>query len=216
MTRRRKLLDLYCKAGGAGKGYYLAGFEVVGVDIEPQPRYPFEFVQADALDYAASYGWRFDVIHASPPCQAHSWASAGVRNSGKKEYPDLLPHTRFILNLTGKPYVIENVIGAPMLSPLVLCGTQFGLRVFRHRQFESNVFLFAPGAKCNHRGLKVGFGENDFVSVAGHGGDGSNRFENWRAAMGIDWMTKTELTQAIPPAYTEFIGRQLLQQLDAD
>jgi len=212
MTKPR-LLDLYCGAGGAGMGYHRAGFDVVGVDIQPQPNYPFTFVQGDALTYAAAHAWQFDAIHASPPCQAHSWAAARWRNSGDYQYPDLVPHTRWLLESFGLPYVIENVLAAPLREPMVLCGTMFGLKVFRHRKFESNEFLFAPGAACKHKGLRVGFGEDDFVTCAGHGGDGSNSFERWKSAMGIDWMTKDELVQSIPPAYTEWIGRQLLAKI---
>lgn len=208
------ILDLYCGAGGASAGYYDAGFDVVGVDRFDQYQYPFDFVKSDALAYVAANGWRFDAIHASPPCQAHTWSAARWRNSGEQAYPDLLPQTRYWLQTIGKPYVIENVIGAPMHNPLVLCGEMFGLRVFRHRQFESNVYLFAPGRACSHAGKSVGFDDDSFVTVAGHGGDGSGKLVNWQAAMGIDWMDKSKITQAIPPAYTEFIGRQLIRHLD--
>lgn len=206
-----RLLDLYCKAGGATRGYQLAGFDVTGVDIEPQPHYIGDrFIQADAIQYVAQYGWMYDAITASPPCQVHTWASKGQRNKGV-EYPDFLPQTRFMLQTLGIPYVIENVVGAPMVNPMVLCGTMFGLRVFRHRQFESNVMLLGPGRKCCHKGKKIGFDENSFMSIAGHGGDGSGKLKNWQSAIGIDWMTKKEITQAIPPAYTYFIGKQLMQ-----
>lgn len=204
--RKPKLLDLFCNAGGSAKGYAMAGFEVTGVDIEPQPDFPFNFIQADAIEYAAQYGYQYDAITASPPCQPHSWSAA----RWDKEYPDFLPQTRFMLMASGKPYIIENVIGAPMLAPIVLCGTQFeGLRVFRHRQFESNIALHTP-PRCSHKGKKIGFGPHDFVTVAGHGGNGSARVENWRDAMGIDWMDKDHLTQAIPPAYTHYLGNQLM------
>lgn len=211
--RKPRLLDLFCGAGGAGMGYHLAGFEVVGVDIKAQPNYPFEFHQADALQYVAKHGHEFDAIHASPPCQAHTWAAARWRNEGRYEYPDLVPVTRMLLECTGKPYIIENTIEAPLIDTIVLCGTMFNLQVFRHRQFESNVFLFAPGAKCSHRGKRVGFGDEDFVTVAGHGGDGTNRLSRWKSAMGIDWMSKEELAESIPPAYTEYLGRQVLWHL---
>lgn len=210
-----KLLDLFCGAGGAGMGYYRAGFDVVGVDLHPQPHYPFEFIQADALDYVAAHGWRYDAIHASPPCQAHTWASKKHRNTGT-EYIDLLPQTRFMLQTLGLPYVIENVIGAPMRNPMVLCGTMFGLRVFRHRQFESNIMLLGPGRKCSHRGAAVGFDDQSFVTIAGHGGDGSGKIANWRDAIGIEWMSKPEITQAIPPAYTEWIGLQLIKYVQIE
>jgi DNA (cytosine-5)-methyltransferase 1 len=200
-----KLLDLYCKAGGAGYGYHQAGFEVVGVDIQPQPNYPFKFIQADAIEFLKTDLSDYDVIHASPPCQAYSWSA----KRWKKEWPDLVEPTRELLKRTGKPYIIENVVGAPLIDPLVLCGTMFGLKVIRHRLFESNIKLYAP-CKCNHKGtVKNG----DYVTVAGHGGDGCAKYSVWCKAMGIDWMTKEELTQAIPPCYTKFIGEQLIDYL---
>lgn len=187
-------------------GYARAGFEVTGVDIEPQPHYPFKFVQSDAIDYVAQYGWKYDAITASPPCQPHSWSAA----RWDKEWPDFLPQTRFMLNASGKPFIIENVVGAPMPNAITLCGTQFeGLRVFRHRLFESNIALIPP-PKCSHKGKKIGFGPDDFVTVAGHGGNGSGVYSNWCDAMGIDWMDKYGLTQSIPPAYTHYLGMQLM------
>jgi DNA (cytosine-5)-methyltransferase 1 len=200
------LLDLFCKAGGASMGYHRAGFDVVGVDLDPQPNYPFPFIQGDALDYVAQYGYRYDAITASPPCQAHSWSAA--RWDSVKHWPDLIPQTRFMLMCTGKPYIIENVEQAPLRDPITLCGTQFGLKVFRHRKFESNITLHAP-PKCSHKGKKIGFTEDSYVTVAGHGGNGSGRFDLWQKAMGIDWTSKNELTQAIPPAYTYWLGLQL-------
>lgn len=207
-----RLLDLCCKAGGCSVGYQRAGFEVVGVDIEHQPSYPFEFIQADAVEYVREHGHEYDIIHASPPCQSYSWAAGKMRNLGV-EYPDILEPIREALIASGKPYVIENVVGAPLINPIVLCGTQFeGLKVFRHRLFESNMPLVAP-PKCSHKGIKIGFGPEDFSSVAGHGGDGSGRLERWREAMAIDWMSKKELTQAIPPQYTHYIGKQAMEYL---
>lgn len=212
----KRCLDLFC---GAGMGYHRAGFEVVGVDIKPQPHYPFEFHQADALEYLAEHGAEFDCIHASPPCQAHSVASIVHKNRGKK-YISLVSATRESLLAVCRPFVIENVPGAPMINPVVLCGTMFGLGVFRHRLFESNNFIFAPD-HLPHNG-KIGDGK--YYSVAG----GAGRWKSWgkvlrnvtkgtvaewREAMGIDWMTGKELTQAIPPAYTEFIGKQIIQQI---
>lgn len=203
---RPRLLDLFCGAGGAAMGYYRVGFDVTGVDIKPQNHYPFEFVQADALEYCAEHGKEFDAIHASPPCQAYSWAAA----RWQKEWPDLVEPTRLELMKTGKPFVIENVVGAPLLAPVVLCGTMFGLRVIRHRLFEMNPFMVVLVSPCAHLGS---VSNDDFVTVAGHGGDGRASLSIWRDAMGIDWMDKQELTQAIPPAYTEFIGRQLLTMM---
>ena len=189
-------------------GYHRAGFEVVGVDINPQKNYPFEFHQADALTYPLD---GFDVIHASPPCQAYSRASSQYKN-----YPDLVSKTREKLTRSNRTYVIENVVGAPLIKQYLLCGSMFKLEVMRHRFFESNVFLLTP--QCNH-----GFWKNRYptldnkrrkkthskiVGVYGstqYSGD----FENRCMAMGIDWMVNEELTQAIPPAYTEWIGKQL-------
>ena len=203
-----KLLDLYCGAGGAGMGYNRAGFEVVGVDIKPQPNYPFEFVQADALEYLREHGHKFDVIHASPPCQAHS--SLTVLTS-TKEHMDLIPATREALQKTGKPYIIENVPGAPLLDPLTLCGTEFGLGVARHRLFESNMMLTGHG-KCNHAGKELYTVLTKSCRVIGDM-RGPSSHEQGKKAMGVDWMTQFELGLAIPPAYTEFLGLQLQSAL---
>ncbi len=212
-----RLLDLFCGAGGAAMGYHRAGFEVVGVDIEPQPHYPFEFIQAswdeplmvlpglwerEGVDY---------VIHASPPCQAYSTMTKKWGRS--EEHPDLVEPVREHLQLIGAPYVIENVVGAPLVDPLMLCGSMFGLgdnfgrQLRRHRVFESNVSLPRDLA-CAHRGRTVG--------VYGNPGGSSKRdgivfaqFADWQVAMGIDWMNVHEISESIPPAYTEWIGRQL-------
>ncbi len=221
-----RLLDLFCGAGGAAMGYHRAGFEVVGVDIKPQPHYPFEFIQADALmlmddllegwpigGFAA--GWLlsdFDAIHASPPCQAFTRASK-LRDAqrGRASSLDLIPPTSDRLIRSGLPYVIENVPGAP-LQGVTLCGSTFGLRVRRHRIFESRVPLVGNGP-CRHReqGRPIGVYHrmNDHVPS---GGTTAKTLEEGQAAMGIDWMTWKELKEAIPPAYTEWIGRQLLSQ----
>lgn len=209
MTNPR-LLDLFCGAGGCSAGYVAAGFDVVGVDIAPQPHYPYRFVQCDALEYVAQHGKEYDAIHASPPCQAYSVASLKSRKQGKV-YPDMVAATRQALQATGRLWVIENVPQAP-ISGITLCGTMFGLQVFRHRVFESNCYLLEP-QHTPHKG-KIGDG---FVCVAGRTGNfyayGKKVYKGstmeWKAAMKIDWMTAKELTQAIPPAYTAFIGRQL-------
>jgi DNA (cytosine-5)-methyltransferase 1 len=229
MTRPR-LLDLFCCAGGAAMGYYRAGFDVVGVDIRPQPRYPFAFHQGDALEFLRKHGHEFDAIHASPPCQAHT-ALKTMPNA--KHHEDLIPETRELLLAAGKPFVIENVPGAPLRAAFLLCGTMFGLRtscgaeLWRHRYFEINwnIGLVMP---CQHReagkviGVYGGHGRDRrrVCTVTGNAGGGSNRdgtqqfsTAERRLAMGIDWMTNAELSQAIPPAYTEFIGRQLLAAL---
>lgn len=204
------LLDLFCGAGGASVGYHRAGFEVVGVDIAPQKNYPFEFVQADARDYllTTNLSW-FDAIHASPPCQGYSRLAA-MHPERKANYPRLIEPIRTLLNTVELPYVIENVEGAPLHSPVVLCGSMFGLGVERghlrrHRLFECSFETDAPPA-CNHVGPAVG--------VYGHGGHSGKHRMLYKAeamvAMGIDWMTRDEMTQAIPPAYSEWIGTQLL------
>lgn len=211
MTRPR-LLDLFCCAGGAAHGYYQAGFDVVGVDINPQPRYPFEFVHADCLTLDPAFVASFDAIHASPPCQAYSPLNA---LSPEKSYPDLIAATRAMLNDSGVPYVIENVMTAPLIKErsIVLCGSMFGLRTYRHRRFESSLELAAP-EHPKHTVLtatkqrKARWAEGWNVSITGDVGTyvGPD-------AMGIDWMSGNELCEAIPPAYTEFIGRQLIQAL---
>lgn len=212
-----RLLDLFCGAGGAAMGYHRAGFEVVGVDIKPMPHYPFEFHQGDALEYLAAHGAEFAAIHASPPCQAHTVLFPKQLHGRNYDHPDLIPQTRELLNKIGKPYVIENVVNAPMNTLIVLCGAMFGLRVYRHRQFETNAMLLQPPhPKHIIPTAGKGYAPKDditFWTVTGHIG-------NWKRAgeaMGIDWMGADGhgLTQAIPPAYTEFIGRQLLAYLEA-
>ncbi len=214
-----RLLDLFCGAGGAAKGYQRAGFYVVGVDNKPQPHYcGDEFYQADALTFNLE---GYDAYHASPPCQLYSLASVVHRNKGVI-YPDLIAATRFRLCLNGKPFVIENVPPAAkfLVEPITLCGTMFGLGVFRHRVFESTFVLETP-EHHKHNG-KIGDGK--YFSVAG----GAGRWKSWgtvyrnvskgtraqwRQAMGIDWMLRSELTQAIPPAYTEYIGGYLMKAI---
>lgn len=191
-------------------GYHRAGFEVVGVDINPQPHYPFEFIQHDALALEMDFMRSFDAIHASPPCQAHSIASKihGVRHAS------LVAKARDMLQSTALPYAIENVVGAPLISPLMLCGTMFGLKVYRHRLFECSWLVLHPmHSPHRDKGLSENnqISKNGFVTVAGHFGN----IQYARQAMGIDWMNQKELAQAIPPAYTEFIGRQLIDYLDA-
>lgn len=218
-----RLLDLFCKAGGASMGYARAGFEVVGVDIEPQPRYPFEFHQADALTFPLD---GFDAIAASPPCQA--WSSMRIMADrsarGPVERLELIAPIRERLIASEVLYVIENVPGAPLIDPIRLCGSSFGLGVQRHRHFESNAFLLAPPCAHEAYGLRypVALGDprakgrknsrSRFIGVYGgthFAGESALR----REAMAIDWMTGPELTQAIPPAFTELIGLQLLNAL---
>jgi DNA (cytosine-5)-methyltransferase 1 len=214
-----RLLDLFCGAGGAGMGYHRAGFEVVGVDLSPQPRYPFEFRRMDALTALAHViyrhdGWEFDAIHASPPCQVNS----ALRSLWPgRVHPNLVAPTRGLLAASGLPWVMENVPGADMGPAVVLCGSQFGLgatcrdgvrrQLRRHRLFEVGGFsVMSP--PCVHRGQPVG--------VYGHGGGGAmtrgykGTRDEYREAMGINWATKAEIAQAIPPAYTEHIGGYLM------
>lgn len=201
-------------------GYHRAGFEVVGVDIKNQPRYPFEFHQADAMTYPLD---GFDVIHASPPCQHASTIAKQNRalRPGKYHHPNLVIETRTRLKSAGVPFVIENVSGAAIYNAIILCGSSFGLDVRRHRLFESNHFIWAK--ECCHSLQKPRFRSLDqrrkgrmscVVGVHGHinyAGESEIR----KAAMDINWMSDEELTQAIPPAYTEFIGKQLMEYLNA-
>lgn len=208
-----KLLDLFCGAGGAAMGYHRAGFtEIVGVDCKNQPNYPFEFIQGDALEFVRRNGIEFDLIHASPPCQAY----VDFNNGRPSKHPRFIEELREILLELGRDYVIENVDLAPLLNPIVLCGTMFDLRVIRHRRFEFPALPLVLVPPCNHWGRTS---EGEFAAVYGRGAKGKRHGRgirdakpdvngpDWGAAMGIDWMTKAEMTQAIPPAYTEFLGR---------
>lgn len=215
-----KALDLFCKAGGTSMGLFRAGFEVTGVDIEPQKRYPFRFVLADAIEYAKQHGHKYDLIVAGPPCQLYSIMAP----LSKGDYPDLIGPVRDVLRAIGKPYFIENVPGAPLVNPIMLCGTMFPeLRVIRHRLFECSPVIWFPPAQCCHWGTTSACGRGkttskdsgyipgnlrnfDFITVAGNDFIAADE----RRAMGIDWMIKKELSQAIPPAYTEWLGRKML------
>lgn len=217
-----RLLDLFCCAGGAAMGYYRAGFtEITGIDIRPQPRYPFRFIQADALEYLAEHGHEYDVIHASPPCQAHSDLAHLHRSKGTdydERHKDLIPQTRALLQAIGKPYIIENVEGAPLTNSFTLCGAMFGLKVYRHRLFETSFFAIVPPHIAHHDNTPAvgrGISSKGFISVTGVGGFGiPNGFGYACSAMGIDWMSRPELSQAIPPAYTQWIGERLLEQME--
>jgi DNA (cytosine-5)-methyltransferase 1 len=213
-----KLLDLFCGAGGAAMGYSRAGFDVVGVDINPQPNYPFEFIQDDALELLSVDDRLLnsaDVIHASPPCQSFT-VYRNARPGAEPRWPDLIDPTRRLLKDSGRPWVMENVIGAPLLAPIQLCGTSFGWEVRRHRLFESSMVLFQ--LPCAHNR----FTERKYP--------GSSNRPNGRTvcnvgeyrvplvkqleAMHVDWkMTLHELSESIPWCYTEFIGTQLLAQI---
>lgn len=214
-----RILDLFCGAGGASMGYHRAfpDAEIAGVDISPQPRYPFTFVQADALDFPVD---GYDLIHASPPCQRFS--DLAHRNGNGADWPDLIGPVRQLLGTSSAAWtVIENVEGAPLHDPVTLCGTMFGLRVLRHRLFECNFDATAPAHPTHplvftHDRRKAHYGRLDqntsFVQVTG---GGNATVANKRSAMGIDWMNGQELNEAIPPAYTEWIGRRILQQTEA-
>lgn len=214
-----RLLDLFCGAGGCAMGYSRAGFEVVGVDHNPQKNYPFQFIQADALECLlepANYAnGLYDAVHASPPCQAYTTLRA---LHPKKEYPDLLAPTRALLIKCGLPWVIENVPGSPVHHSITLCGNMFGLRVYRHRLFETPFMIWQPEHKrhkilAGKKGTKGGrqrkahYMAGGNVTICGDVGSYAG------PAMGIDWMMGKELSQAIPPAYTEYIGKQLMRQI---
>lgn len=223
-----RALDLFCKAGGASMGLHRAGFDVTGIDIEPQPRYPFRFIQADALRSPVCLS-DFDLIWASPPCQGYSrlrhlpWLK-------DRNWPRLIDPVRELLRSSGALSIIENVEDAP-LTGFVLCGQMFGLPTYRHRLFETNFFVMAPGhpthrhvvgrgRRVNDRGKgslnngsgKGAWGSGGVITVAG----GQFKKADGEKALGIDWMTKPELAQAIPPAYAEFIGRAALRYLTAE
>jgi DNA (cytosine-5)-methyltransferase 1 len=218
MTRR--LLDLFSGAGGAAMGYARAGFQVTGVDIEPHPDYPFPLVVRDALDYLDNPFVlnRFDVVHASPPCPHYSVATNCRDN--RDDHRDLVDVVRQGLRAWGGVYVIENVPRAPLDHPVLLCGWGMGLRhIRRHRCFESNAPLMSPGCLCP---------QGDTVSVFGHSGEdrrrttyaelGKARFhlpiEEVRQLLGVEWMTRRDdVSDAVPPAYTECLGEQLLDHL---
>lgn len=220
------LIDLFCKAGGASWGYYEAGFDVVGIDIEPQPHYPFTFIHMDAIEFLADFPeWArlATLIHASPPCKDHTKLKALTG----REYVSLIAPTREGLDATGIPYVIENVPGSPLIDPVILCGSMFGLGVRRHRHFElkhwkmqqpecrhaeQNAASPMYPTKRYHSGKPV-IHMSPVVGVFGRGqGLGPGEIDLWRQAMGIPWMTKDELAQAIPPAYTRFLGEQFSTQ----
>lgn len=219
---RPRLLDLFCGAGGAAMGYHLAGFDVYGVDIKPQPNYPFWFRQADALEFPLE---GFDVIHASPPCQGYS----DMAKLTKREYPLLIDPIRFRLRDAwekhGTRYIIENVESAPLIDPVLLCGVERGLRLDkyllrRHRLFESNMMLYSNGCHC-HPG--------DGVTMAVYGGGNTTKprtscggrpykgtADERRAIMQMPWATMAEVNEAIPPAYTQWLGTQIMRYVETE
>jgi len=220
-----KILDLFCGAGGAAMGYHQAAkhlcldAQIVGVDINHQRSYPFEFVQADAIDYLIEHGHKFDLIHASPPCQFHSTATG----SYKDDHVNMIPITREVIKSIGVPYIIENVAGAKrdLIDPIMLCGQMFDLKVFRHRYFECSGFRIEQPCHHKHNGStgvgasgrrgKPGHpGKNGYVCVSGH----IVNVEYCKRAMGIDWTrNRGELVQAIPPAYTKHLGYYAIMQI---
>lgn len=209
-----KLLDLFCGAGGASMGYHRAGFDVIGVDVKRQKRYPFKFIQADARDVLRDHDFTksFDAIHASPPCQMFSNASNLAK--GQDNYVskvNMIPLAREGLMMTARPWIIENVPGAPLEKPITLCGSYFKIGVRRHRLFESGEFSI-KGVECDHKS------QPKIVGVYGKlrdkipgGGKTADSIEEAREAMGIDWMIWTEIVEAIPPVYTEYLGKQLIE-----
>lgn len=219
-----RLLDLFCGAGGAAEGYRRAGFtEILGVDVEPQPNYPFDIHQGDALEFLERFAdvvATFDAVHASPPCQGYvGWQNIATARGATNDHPRLIEPVRERLQSLGLPYVIENVsnAGPHMKHPMMLCGTMFGLKVRRHRLFESNHLLMRSPI-CNHTGSEVGvYGKLDgrrlFTRKDGSELHNPSSLEEAQAAMGIDWMTWDELREAIPPAFTEYVGGQLLEQM---
>jgi hypothetical protein len=217
-ARRPRLLDAFNCAGGASWGYHLAGWDVEGIEINPRPDYPFKQHVGDAVDFIREHGHEYDAVVGSPPCQALTTLTQGNRARGWTDtHVDLIAATREAMIATGRPYIIENVIGAhPQLRhPVMLCGLSFGLRVFRHRLFESNVDLAAP-EHPSHKGHRVAGWrhgvkhDGDMFAVYGDGG-GKGTTAEWQAAMGIDWTEdRACLAEAIPPAYAQHLGQQLL------
>lgn len=225
-SRKPRILDLFCCAGGAAKGYADAGFEVVGVDIDPQPNYPYEFHQADAIEFVKEHGHEFDAIHASPPCQTFSRTKTLHGN----EHPDLIKPTRDALVASGKPWVMENVVGSPLIGPIKLSGQHFNmtapdvdgvpLKLVRHRLFESNILLRVPDSFHANRHIQT-------ASIYGAGGGWTPRHRDnpdrrggyiphtdvIKKLLGIDWMSKHEMSQSIPPVFTEWVGGRLIDHI---
>ena len=213
---RVRILDLYCGVGGASRGYADAGWEVVGVDIIRQPDYPYEFHRTDALTYLAEHWAEFDAVHASPPCQSQSALTKGT-NKGR-EYPNLIPQTRAAIARTGLPSVMENVVGSELRPDVTLCGELFNLAVIRHRVFELGGWSMPNPPHIRHRGRVRGwrhgvYYDGPYLAVYGEGG-GKGTVTEWQEAMGIDWTeSRYGIAQAIPPAYTQYIGEHLAQSL---
>lgn len=210
-----RLLDLFCGAGGAAMGYQRAGWEVVGFDIEPQPHYPFEFVQRDALILDGPWYYGFDAIHASPPCQEFT-VYRNARPGAKPRWPNLIPQTRELLEAIGLPWIIENVPGAPLINPIQLCGTSFDIPVRRHRRFESSFPMMS--VPCNHGA----FTERRFPGSSNRPngrtvcnvGEYRVPLKVQKECMEVDWdVTLHELSEMVPPAMTRYLGARLLEQI---
>lgn len=221
------LLDLFCCEGGAARGYAAAGFRVEGVDTNRSVarRYPYTFHYGDALAYLREHGHRYDAIHASPPCQAYSTLAATLTPRQLAGYPKLIDPVRELLEASGKPYIIENVVGAPLKDPVLLCGSMFGLtaedidgtalRLERHRLFESNVPLLAPANHVHDPSRMVAgiYGGGRSVRSGARGGY-TPHLKVRQKIMGVRHMTQMGLSEAIPPAYTEYLGKQLMAYIN--
>jgi len=216
-----RLLDLCCRSGGASVGYHRAGWCVEGVDIEPIADYPFTFHRGDALEYLAEYGHEFDAIHASFPCQSQTTLQKGTNAARGYRYPNLIPEGRTALLATGKPFILENVPSSELRKDVVLCGEMFGLAVIRHRVFEIHGLKIPQPVHVKHRGRVAGMRHGEwftgpYFAVYGEGG-GKGTVEQWQQAMGIDWTAdRKNLAEAIPPAYTEYVGRAAINQLSLE
>ena len=211
--KRLRVLDLFAGAGGAGRGYADSGMEVCGVDIAPQPDNPFEFIQADALAVTVESLRKFDLVHASPPCQRDAAITRGTNQHLRHTYADLIGPTRELLQSSGVPYVIENPAARP---DVVLCGEMFDLRVIRHRNFELGGWSASAPEHLKHRGRVAGMRhgvwyEGPYFAVYGNGG-GKGSVPQWQDAIGIHWTSnRKSIAEAIPPAYTEYIGQRFIE-----
>jgi len=219
---KMRLLDLFCCAGGASMGYHLAGFEVIGVDHKPQPNYPFQFFQHDAVDFMKRWGREYDFIHASPPCQGYSnhtkEDSEYVNHSKGKDEPRLIQTIRELIP-GDTPYVIENVIGAKkeLIKPFQLCGVMFGLPFARHRLFESNLNIIPPHHP-NCKGIAKQYALENNIDYRDMSITGKSRrsgcIDTWKELMQMPWAGRAwEVTEAIPHVYAKYIGEQVLKNM---